>query len=66
MVGFVRFKGYLKNNQSVKMSHGEILQNNNFFNANLRTAKQVLKYKGDGKKRIYEPKFTFFGFRYVL
>ena len=66
MVGFVRFKGFLKYNQSIKMSHGEILQNKCFFNQNLRTAKQVLKFKGDGNERIYEPKFTYFGFRYVL
>ena len=66
MVGFVRFKGFLNKNQEIKMSHGEVLQNQSFFNENLRTAKAILKYKGDGKKRIYEPKFTFFGFRYVL
>ena len=66
MVGFVRFKGYLNKNQEIKMTHGEILQNKCFYNANLETAKEILKYKGDGKKRIYEPKFTFFGFRYVL
>ena len=66
MVGFVRFKGFLNKNQEIIMSHGEILQNKNFYNKNLETAKEILKYKGDGKKRIYEPKFTFFGFRYVL
>ena len=66
MVGFIRFKGFLKNNQEIKMSHGEILQNKCFYNKNLETAKQIFKIKGDGKKRIYEPKFTFFGFRYVL
>ena len=66
MVGFVRFKGFLDKNQEIKMSHGEILQNNNFYNKNLNSAKQILKYKGDGQKRIYEPNFTYFGFRYVL
>ena len=66
MVGFVRFKGFLKYNQFINMSHGEILQKGCFFNKNLRTAKEVLKFIGDGKKRIYEPKFTYFGFRYVL
>ena len=66
MVGFVRFKGSLERDQEIIMSHGEILQDNCFFNENLRSAKQILKYKGDGQKRIYEPKFTFFGFRYVL
>ena len=66
MVGFVRFKGFLNRNQEIKMIHGEVLQNKNFYNKNYETAKAILKYKGDGKKRIYEPKFTFFGFRYVL
>ena len=65
MVGFVRFKGFLNKDQELIMSYGEILQEGNFFNLNLRTAKQLLKYKGDGEKRIYEPKFTYFGFRYV-
>ena len=65
MVGFVRFKGLLNKGQELIMNHGEILQKGNFYNLNLRTAKQLLKYKGDGEKRIYEPKFTYFGFRYV-
>ena len=65
MVGFVRFKGLLNKSQELIMSHGEILQEGKFYNLNLRTAKQLLKYKGDGEKRIYEPKFTYFGFRYV-
>ena len=66
MVGFVRYKGNLNPGQTVTMSHGEILQNSSFYNINLRTAKQVFKFTADDKKRIYEPKFTFFGFRYVL
>jgi alpha-L-rhamnosidase len=48
------------------MKHGEVLQNKTFYNDNYRSAKALLSYKGDGKQRIYEPKFTFFGFRYVL
>mgnify|MGYP002624505299 CR=1 FL=1 len=66
MVGFVRYKGILEKNQEMKMSHGEVLQEECFYNLNYRTSKSLLKYKGDGEKRIYEPKFTFFGFRYVL
>ena len=66
MVGFVRYKGFLKKDQEIKMQHGEVLENENFFTENLRSAKQILRYKGDGKERIYEPKFTFFGFQYVL
>ena len=66
MVGFVRYKGNLDKNQELKISHGEILLNKCFYNENLGTAKALLKYKGDGKNHIYEPKFTFFGFRYAL
>ena len=66
MVGFIRFKGHLNRNQELKISHGEVLQQKCFFNENYRTAKPILKYKGDGNDRIYEPKFTYFGFRYAL
>ena len=66
MVGFIRFKGYLNKSQELKISHGEVLQEKCFYNLNYRSAKAILKYKGDGNDRIYEPKFTYFGFRYAL
>ena len=66
MVGFIRFKGYLNTSQELKISHGEVLQEKCFYNLNYRSAKPILKYKGDGNDRIYEPKFTYFGFRYAL
>ena len=66
MVGFIRYKGNLNKSQELKITHGEILQKGNFYNANYRTAKAILKFKGDGEKRIFEPKFTYYGFRYAL
>ena len=66
MVGFIRYKGDLSKGQELTIIHGEVLQQKNFYNANYRTAKAIAKYKGDGEKRIYEPKFTYFGFRYAL
>ena len=66
MVGFIRFKGHLNKNQEIKISHGEVLQDKCFYNLNYRSARPVLKYKGDGNDRIYEPKFTYFGFHYAL
>ena len=66
MVGFIRYKGNLNKIQELKITHGEILQKGNFYNANYRTAKAILKFKGDGEKRIFEPKFTYYGFRYAL
>ena len=66
MVWFIRYKGYLNKSQEILIKHGEVLQNKSFYNANYRTAKRNLKFKGDGKERIYEPLFTYFGFRYAL
>ena len=50
----------------MKINHGEVLQDKCFYNLNYRSAKPILKYKGDGNDRIFEPKFTYFGFRYAL
>lgn len=64
--GFVRFSGDLRFGQHLKISHGEVLQNGRFYNENLRSAKAVAEYVGDGKRRVFEPMFTYFGFRYAL
>ena len=66
IVGFLRYRGYLKYGEQLILSHGEILQNKSFYNKNYRSAKAIAKYTSDGINRIYEPKFTYFGFRYVL
>ena len=42
MVGFVRFKGYLEKEQELKLSHGEVLQNDSFYHDNYRTAESLL------------------------
>ena len=66
IVGFVRYRGYLELNQELILTHGEVLQKKNFYNENYGSAKAMAKYISDGNNHIYEPKFTFFGFRYVL
>ncbi len=66
MVGFVKINIKLNKGQKIHLLHGEVLQNECFYNANLRTAKAEAIYIGDGIKNSYEPLFTFFGFRYVL
>ena len=47
------------------LQHGEVLQDGNFYNANLRTAQAQFTYIADGTRRLARPHFTFFGFRYV-
>ena len=49
----------------VHLQFGEILQEGNFYRENLRTAKAEYLYTSDGAAHVIEPKFTFYGYRYV-
>lgn len=49
----------------VHLQFGEILQEENFYNENLRTAKEEFTYISDGETRVVRPHFTFYGFRYM-
>jgi alpha-L-rhamnosidase len=67
MVGHVRLKVRGSAGTSVTLRHAEVLDKaGNFYTANLRAAKQQVTYvlKG-GADEVYEPHFTFQGFRYV-
>ena len=67
MVGWVRLKVDGPRGSTVRMRHAEVLdKDGNFYTANLRSAKQTNEYtlKGTGEE-VYEPRFTFQGFRYV-
>jgi alpha-L-rhamnosidase len=67
LVGWVQFALRGKAGDTLKLFHGEVLdKDGNFYNKNLRTAKEEITYifKGDSVEN-YEPHFTFQGFRYV-
>jgi len=67
MVGWVRLRVEGEAGTTVVMRHAEVLdQEGNFYTENLRSAEQTNTYvlKGDGVE-VYEPRFTFQGFRYV-
>lgn len=49
----------------VHIQVGEILQQGNFYRENLRTALAEYIYISDGQPCVLEPKFTFYGYRYV-
>lgn len=53
--------------QEIVLSHAEVLdENGNFYTRNLRKAKAQLVYIASGEKEeIYEPHFTYMGYRYV-
>jgi len=67
MVGWVRLRVRGAAGTTVTLRHAEVLdRDGNFYTANLRRAEQTDRYtlKGGGTE-VYEPRFTFHGFRYV-
>ena len=67
MVGWVRLKVKGTKGTVVTLRHAEVLDKfGEFYTTNLRVAKCQLTYTlaGTGEE-IYEPRFTFMGFRYV-
>lgn len=67
MVGRVRFRGSAPAGATVTFRFAEVLNpDGTLYTANLRTARATDYYtfKGDGEE-VWEPKFTFHGFRYV-
>ena len=67
MVGWVRFRVTAPPGTTIALRHAEVLDSKgNFYTANLRTAKETVRYTArGGGEEIYEPHFTFQGFRYV-
>lgn len=63
--GVVRFRARLPRGRRVVISHGEILQDGCFYRDNLRSARAQAVYVSDGEERVYEPEFSYFGFRYI-
>lgn len=63
--GYVAFYADFPRGTKVTLTHGEILQNGNFYNENYRTAKVCNTYTSDGRREWVKPHFTYTGFRYV-
>jgi alpha-L-rhamnosidase len=67
LVGWVRLAVEGPAGTTVTLRHAEVLdKDGNFYTANLRKARATMQYtlKG-GAPETFEPRFTFFGFRYV-
>jgi len=67
MVGWVRLKVTGKKGDEITLKFAEVLdKQGNFYTENLRVAKATDNYilKGGGEE-VFEPHFTFHGFRYV-
>lgn len=65
LAGSFRLKVNVPKGEKVYLQFGEILQDGNFYRENLRTAKAEFTYVSDGMERVVQPRFTFYGYRYV-
>ncbi|MCL1786697.1 MAG: glycoside hydrolase family 78 protein, partial [Defluviitaleaceae bacterium] len=65
MVGWLKMRIRAPKGTKITITHGEILQQDNFYTENLRSAKQKFVYIADGTDQVVEPRFSFYGFRYA-
>lgn len=55
-----------KKGDTIRIYHAEMLdKEGNFYTANLRSAKATSTYVLSGNEDVFEPHFTFYGFRYI-
>lgn len=65
MVGWLQFHTRAAAGCKLYFQMGEILQDGNFYNDNLRTAKAEFTYISEGVERDVRQHFTFYGYRFV-
>lgn len=65
ITGWTEFRGKLEKGQKIRLQYGELLQNQEFYRENLRTAKAEFVYVSNGEEKTVRPHFTYYGFRYV-
>lgn len=65
MVGWLGFHCKAPRGTKLYFQFGEILQDGNFYNENLRTAKAEFTYIADGTECDVRQHFTFYGYRFV-
>src|SRR5437773_1809191 len=67
MVGWIRFRVTAPAGTTITLRHAEVLDKaGNFYTANLRSAKETIRYTAKGQGTVsFQPHFTFQGFRYV-
>ncbi|MDF7638723.1 family 78 glycoside hydrolase catalytic domain [Lactobacillus sp. ESL0791] len=63
--GWPEFYNRAASKSTVKLEMGEILQDGNFYQKNLRHARAAFEYTSNGKKEWIRPHFTYYGYRYV-
>jgi alpha-L-rhamnosidase len=65
LVGWLRIERDIPGNGDLLIRHAEVMEHGELGTRPLRTAKQQTLVKlGGGSTKGYEPRFTFYGFRY--
>lgn len=65
ITGRMEFDCFLPAGSTVSLDCGEILQDGNFYNENLRSAKEHFAYTSSGRPAHVRPHFTFYSYRYI-
>lgn len=66
LVGWEKVKIKGNKGDTIRIYHAEVLdKEGNFYTANLRAAKAMSTYILSGFEDVFEPHFTFYGFRYI-
>lgn len=65
LTGWVEFDCRIPEGKGIRLTASEIMQDQEFYHENLRTAKTEFLYLSDGKEAHVRPHFTFYGFRYM-
>ncbi len=65
MTGIFRMRVHIPRGQTLHLQFGEHMQDGNFYRDNLRTALAEYFWTSDGEEHVIEPRFTFYGYRYV-
>ncbi|OUM66887.1 glycoside hydrolase family 78 protein [Piromyces sp. E2] len=63
--GVMEFDAEFPAGTVITIDCGEVLQQNNFYNENYRTARSRFVHTSDDRKETIHPRFTFFGYRYI-
>lgn len=65
ITGWMEIKVNQPKGTVIRLQYGEILQDDCFYNANLRSALAEYRFVCDGTEQVIRPITTFYGFRYV-
>ena len=65
ITGIFRMRVRIPRGRTLYLQFGEHMQDGCFYRDNLRTALAEFFLTSDGEEHIIEPRFTFFGYRYV-